>query len=124
MNHSMQDAQQSMTYTLETVREMALDREMTGAGIEYRKEIEAMLKQNQEAMAKLTQGIEAMQASIDVAAGKGDKQSRQKTDKELSDKLDSLAESARRMSDAADKLQSGLSDPDGFIKRSGGGKRE
>ncbi len=123
MNHSMQEAQKNMNYTLEAVREMALDREMAGAGKEYRKEIEAMLRHNEETMIRLTQGIEAMRESIDTAAGKGDQPNRQKADKELSDKLDSLADSARRMSEAADKLQAGLENQDHASNQKGGGKQ-
>ena len=122
MNHSMQEAQKSMSFTLEAVREMSLDREMADAGMEYRKEIEAMLRHNEETMARLSQGIEAMRQGVESASGKDDKKDRQKADKELHEKLDSLADSARMMSDAANTLsrlaaQDG-SQPDG--RRSGG----
>ncbi len=122
MNHSMQEAQQSMNYTLEAIRELALDREMDSAAAQYRQEIEAMLRQNEETMSYLARGIEAMQQSIAAAAGQADGET---ANKELHSKLDSLTDSARRMSEAADKLQATLTaqDDDKHQGRHGGGKQ-
>ncbi len=122
MNHSMQEAQQSMNYTLEAIRELALDREMDSAAAQYRQEIEAMLRQNEETMAYLAKGIEAMQQSIAKTAAQADGET---ANKELHSKLDSLTDSARRMSEAVDKLQATLTaqDDDKPQGRHGGGKQ-
>jgi len=72
MNHSMQDMQQSMKIALETIKEMALDREMSETGGEYRKELETLIRQNDDTMAKLTQGIAELQKSVQSAADNDD----------------------------------------------------
>ena len=88
MNHSMQEAQQSMNYTLEAIRELALDREMSQTASEYREELETLLRQNEETMARVAQGIEGMQATLEANAGQAGRNARQKNDEDSASGLD------------------------------------
>ena len=85
MNNSLQEAQQSMNYTLEAVRELALDREMSQTGNEYRQELEALLRQNEQTMARVAQGIEGMQDTLEAAVFDANGQPRPETDQDRTD---------------------------------------
>ena len=71
MNHSMQDMQQSMKLALETIKEMALDKEMSETGNTYRETMEALVRNNDETMEKLTQAIANLQNAIDTSVDTG-----------------------------------------------------
>ncbi|HPF88596.1 MAG TPA: MotA/TolQ/ExbB proton channel family protein [Candidatus Limiplasma sp.] len=104
MHQSMAETQQSLNYTIETAKELAIDRQMVDAGSKDRKDLERLLSQNEEMMAKLIQSIEGMQVSFEMAMGKADKQGRQRPDKELGVKMDELTASMDKMSEAVNML--------------------
>ena len=117
MTQSMAEAQQGLNYSIETAKELALDKQMTDSGARDRKELEKQLKQNEELMFKLMQSIEGMQVSVEMAMGKVDKQGRQsRPDKELNEKLDTLIDSMDRMSDAVNMLHMRLGYQEGGFR--------
>ena len=104
MNQSLMEAQQGLNYTIETAKELALDKQMMDSGGKDRKDVEKLLKKNEEMMAKLMQSIEGMKVSFEMAMGKAEKQSRQKPDKEMAAKMDALTVSMGKMSEAVNML--------------------
>jgi hypothetical protein len=104
MNQSMAEVQQSLNYTIETARELAIDKQIVDTGSKDRRDMEKLLKQNEEMLSKLMQSIEGMQVSFEMSMGKVDKQVRQKPDKELASKLDILSVSMDKMSEAVNML--------------------
>jgi len=108
MNQSMADTQQSLAYSIEAAKELAIDKQMIDSGSKDRKELEKLLRQNEDMMAQLMKTMEGMQVSFDMAVGKIDKQVRHKPDKELNTKLDALTASMNKMSEAVDLLHKRL----------------
>ncbi len=104
MNQSLLEAQQGLNYSIETAKELALDKQMMDTGGKDRKEVEKLLRQNEETMAKLIQGIDGMRVSFEMAMGKADKQNRQKPDKEIAAKMDALTAAMDKMSEAVNML--------------------
>lgn len=113
MNQSMADTQQSLNYTIETAKELAMDKQMTDSASKDRRDLDKLLKQNEEMMTLLIKSMEGMQVSFEMAMGKADKQTRQKQDKELGEKIDSLAASMDKMSEAVSLLYKRVGTPDG-----------
>ena len=48
MNQSLMEAQQGLNYTIETAKELALDKQMMDSGGKDRKDVEKLLKKNEE----------------------------------------------------------------------------
>ncbi len=122
MNQSMADTQQSLNYTIETAKELAMDKQMADSTNKDRRDLDKLLKQNEEMMAMLMKSMEGMQVSFEMAMGKADKQTRQKQDKELGEKMDSLAASMDKMSEAFSLLykRAGAQDSSRGTEHNGG----
>jgi hypothetical protein len=104
MTQSLAEARQGLNYTIETARDLALEKQAADPGTKDRKELEKLLRQNDETMTRLTQSIESMQVSFEMLMGKADKQARQKPDKELTAHMDALSASMEKMSEAVNML--------------------
>ena len=104
MNQSLAETQQALNFSIETAKELALDKQMADPGSRDRKDLEKLLRQNEDTMGKLTQSVESMQIAFEMAVGKTDKQNRQKPDKELAAKMDALTASMEKMSEAVNML--------------------
>ena len=108
MNRGLLEAQQGLNYSIDTARELALDRQMADEQSNGRAELKALVRQNQDMMARLTQSIDNMQALFERTASKADKQGKQKPDKELSEKLDALTATMEKMNSAVAILNTNL----------------
>lgn len=105
LHQSMTETQQSLNYSIETAKELALDKQMTDPAVKDRKDLEKLLAQNQETMARLMQSIEGMQVSFEMTMNKMDKQGRQQRgDKDIGVKLDTLTDSMNKMTEAVNML--------------------
>ena len=125
MNQSLAEAQQGLNYTIEAAKELAMERQATDPDRREREDLERLLMQNEETMTKLQQGIENMQVAFEMAVGKAEKQTRQKPDRELADRMDALAGSMDKMSDAVNMLHTNLAFQENRLRgaEQGGGQR-
>ncbi|MFH1880327.1 MAG: MotA/TolQ/ExbB proton channel family protein [Bacillota bacterium] len=104
MTHSLKEAQQGLHHTVETAKELAMDKQAADTGTKDRKDMEKLLRQNEETMGKLMQSIEGMKVSFEMAVGKADKSVRQKPDKEMTAKMDTFTAAMEKMSEAVNML--------------------
>ena len=116
MNHSLLEAQQSLRDTIEAARELTLDREMAETGVKNRTELKELLTYNENAMGKLAQGMDILREAYETA---GDKQGKQKPDKELAAKMDALTASMEKMSEAVTMLHMRLETQNGAMHSGG-----
>ncbi len=123
MNESLAQAQQGINESIDTARELALSKQAADPAVKDRKELEKLLRQNEETMTKLTQTLDTLRGGLDNAAGKADAKNRLKAESELLDKLDALTETMNRMSEAVNRLPLYFAAQDnglGGAERSGG----
>ncbi len=123
MNESLAQTQQGLNQTIETAKEIALDRQMNEPGVKDRKELEKLLRQNEETMIKLTQTLDGMRAAFENAVGKADSKGRIKAESELGAKLDALTETMEKVGEAVNRLPSYLGVHDDgrpYAEQSGG----
>jgi DNA repair ATPase RecN len=115
MNKSLSEVQQGLNYTIDTAKELAMDKQKADPVTKDRKDLEKLLRQNEETMAKLTQSLDSIRVPFENVMGKADNKYRLKAENELGAKLDALTETMDRLGEAINRLPLYLGVQDGEL---------